>query len=119
MKNNMYHGEGVYQDDNCTKTGKFEDGKFISGHILFSDGSTFKGQFENGKKTGKGSLRTTDGGVYEGAYKNDVYHGTGFLKTRQYTYHGKFKEGKYHGKGLFIKFKIENDVVTSVLSYYG
>ena len=96
----------------------------ILGPYKFSDGSTYKGQFKEGKKHGVGYLVFQDGSGFQGLFKNDekwgygriyyedyaVYngqidskglrHGTGVLIFMNGTrYEGTFKNNVYHGKG--------------------
>lgn len=47
-----------------------------SSYIL--DGAHYEGQYEEGKKKGKGKLVFTDGSYYDGEFDNNDIHGRGF-----------------------------------------
>lgn len=67
-----------------------------------SETENYNGKLENGKKHGKGTLKTNIG-VYVGDFSNDMMHGKG-----QYTffngdvYEGEVKQNVIHGKGKCI-----------------
>ena len=64
--------------------------------------SVYKGQVENGKPNGHGTLTTPNGGKYVGGWKNGRPHGQGINTSPDGTnYVGEFKDGKYNGQGIF------------------
>merc|ERR1712150_35326 len=84
---------------------------------MIESNATYKGEFKNGFKTGKGKLYEGDlennlrhgNGIeyysgdsvrYNGDWKNGLYDGAGqyFDENKSY-YIGSFKEGKFHGIG--------------------
>lgn len=75
-----------------------------AGHGLkrYTDGSTYEGGFEEGKRSGKGVLRHASGVVYEGMFENDLFEGEGrMIHADGRSYEGVFKEGAYHGPGRY------------------
>jgi len=42
-------------------------------NLVFEDGSTYKGDWVNGKPHGKGKLIYADGRIEEGSWKNDKF----------------------------------------------
>jgi hypothetical protein len=81
-----------------------------------NDGSNrygrYKGEIENGKPNGQGTLNTIDGIKYVGEFKDGWFHGQGTFTLPDGTkYVGGFKEGNYHGQGTYTfgKGKWEGD----------
>jgi hypothetical protein len=96
------------------------------GHVTvkFNDGSTYVGDMEYGKITGKGKITHASGEEYNGQFLNGLYHGSGTwisahgkinktgkwsygvlhgestLSTPFSTYIGMFEFGLKHGKGI-------------------
>ena len=80
--------------------------------------ATYDGEWQNGKRCGKGHYRQVSRGVrryvdeYKGEWLDDKEHGYGtsysseekgvHLSTVTTTYKGDFREGKRHGHGLLI-----------------
>ena len=48
--------------------------------ILYPDGSKYKGQWENNKKNGSGTMKYSDGSEYNGQWENDKKNGSGTMK---------------------------------------
>lgn len=109
----IYDYEGEMQDG-------LPDGK---GKAIFSNGTSFSGNFKQGMFHGNGILKSKDeticdgefrydqlngqvkvtfqnGMTFEGLYKNDKPNGFGKLKNKQgYSYIGMFNDGLKHGYG--------------------
>ena len=62
----------------------------------------YKGQVENGKPNGQGTLNLFNGEKYVGEWKNGRPHGqgTGTLPDGR-KYVGEYKDGKRHGQGTY------------------
>ena len=62
----------------------------------------YKGQVENGKPNGQGTLNLLNGEKYVGEWKNGRPHGqgTGTLPDGR-KYVGEYKDGKRHGQGTY------------------
>ena len=65
------------------------------GTITFPSGSTYVGEFRDGKRTGQGTMTYSDGGKYEGKWKDGKQHGQGtFTFTDGRKWAGEFRENK-------------------------
>lgn len=73
--------------------------------VVLPSGDRYFGQFLDGKKHGKGILRTSGGAVYKGDFVDDEFSGYGeyFFENGDH-YIGEFNKGKRQGRGVF-KFK--------------
>lgn len=95
------------------------------GTMKYIDGTTYIGEWENGRIHGKGKL-TSSNGIYDGQWDNDTFHGIGTMtypngesyagewehgtavgmgkltKPDGTVYSGAFKEGKPNGRGIII-----------------
>ena len=68
------------------------------------DGSTYHGEFLNGKKEGQGKLIKKDGAIYEGEFLNDLPHGQGTEKLPDSSIiQANYIEGKKFGKAQIVK----------------
>jgi len=79
---------------------KYKDDKQLEGVQTFENGDVYQGTFKDGKKHGKGILRTRNDRSYEGEWKYDKPHGFGintFPNGKIYT--GNFENGKPVGEG--------------------
>jgi len=62
-----------------------EDGTCVTdcidgrGVMLYPDGSTYSGEWKDGKRHGKGTLHYADGRKYEGNFADDQLHGKGLI----------------------------------------
>ncbi len=71
------------------------------GKIIYENGTTYEGQWVNGKYEGTG-IYTWDKGSFVGTWKNGSYHGTGTMTWSDgQKYVGGFVSGKRHGKGTY------------------
>eukprot|EP00927_Polykrikos_kofoidii_P046466 TRINITY_DN40701_c0_g1_i1.p1 TRINITY_DN40701_c0_g1~~TRINITY_DN40701_c0_g1_i1.p1 ORF type:complete len:483 (-),score=89.78 TRINITY_DN40701_c0_g1_i1:45-1493(-) len=70
--------------------------------FLFSDGTSYEGQIESGKKHGFGKYIFNTGSTYEGQWVDDSREGTGVEKFSDSSiYEGDFSNGEKHGQGKF------------------
>ena len=102
LKNNKYHGKGVYKfSDGTVYEGDFRNGKFHGdGSYKFSDGRIFVGKFLKDKKAGVGKFVWPNGDVYDGEWWDDQINGIGtyvYADGRRYV--GHFVNGTKNGKG--------------------
>ncbi|RMX99490.1 hypothetical protein D0868_09510 [Hortaea werneckii] len=70
------------------------------GHLITQSGDEYRGSFEQGQKSGNGTiLYSATGNTYTGSWKNDQHHGQGSLTevSTGYVYDGGWREGKKHG----------------------
>jgi hypothetical protein len=99
---------GFYRTKNYTYKGQFINGKKSGKGKMenFGRKSVYEGEFNNDMKEGYGIEKFNDGTVYKGYYKNNLKHGKGELSLKKEknisVYTGEFKEGKICGKGKFI-----------------
>lgn len=82
----------------------------------FSDESTYKGSYLNGKREGVGTNVTSYGDIYQGSWVNDVPEGYGlYIQFNGDYYKGEFKDGYPEGKGVMYyyesKISFEGEVV--------
>ena len=67
-----------------------------------SDNSTYKGQWVDNRRHGKGKIDWTDGSWYEGDWRNDHQHGLGtFHHSSGDEYIGSWSSGYKHGLGAY------------------
>jgi len=75
------------------------------GLISFSDGTTYSGDFLNGRRTGIGAMKGLNF-AYSGEFVNDKFNGQGKFEglyfDRKVTYVGSFTESTFGPKGLLI-----------------
>ena len=72
------------------------------GVMLYSDGSQYVGQWQNGRPNGQGAYTMPDGSQYVGEFKNGFPDGIGQLIAADgsESYTGGFKNGLYDGYGI-------------------
>ncbi|XP_066211524.1 MORN repeat-containing protein 4 isoform X1 [Saccopteryx leptura] len=71
------------------------------GQLMFADGGTYLGHFENGLFNGFGVLTFSDGSRYEGEFTQGKFNGVGvFIRHDNMTFEGEFKNGRVDGFGL-------------------
>ena len=70
---------------------------------IWSDGSYYYGNFENGVKEGRGVYFWADGSRYEGEWKQDEMSGTGVFQWADgRRFYGQFSKGVMHGYGEYV-----------------
>jgi len=70
------------------------------GEIVWADGSSFVGQWKEGKFDGRGRLENPDGMVHEGQWQTGQAHGEGERTLHNGDWmEGEWQEGKLHGYG--------------------
>ncbi len=103
------YGECIYSDGSSYK-GAWEDDKWHGyGEFLYPNGDIYRGNWENGKRNGDGEMALgSSGESYKGSYKDDLFDGYGSYRWEnakefeKKEYNGYYREGKYHGKGTMI-----------------
>jgi hypothetical protein len=106
-KNYVPDGFGIYNNliTNLKITGNFGS-KGISGIGIEQSeegGYIYKGEFNNNKKEGLGTITWKDGCKYEGEFKNNQMHGFGMIEFSGNNYYqGEIKNGKMEGFGEFF-----------------
>ncbi|CAG9854062.1 unnamed protein product [Phyllotreta striolata] len=125
----LMHGKGVFiWTDKTIYTGAFSNGYITGkGELILSDLSKYRGdvvqgifhgigyfnpagsplyyygEWNNGKKHGKGWLMYDADDWYEGDWNNDLRHGIGFRKYKNGArYKGEWVANKKHGKGKML-----------------
>lgn len=82
-----------------TTTDKLPDGHHS---IVYADGSTYSGQWQDGNRHGRGVFCWPNGDRYEGEWVNGAQHGQGTLATPDGSvYFGGWCEGYMDGQGVF------------------
>ena len=107
FKKKIPNGYGEYDfSDGTSYKGEWKDGKY-HGKGIFSDSAgddKYKGKWKNGKMHGQG-VRIYYDGVQErklkGEFKDNSLHGLGSEKTKNWKRSGNWKNGKLHGQGTF------------------
>jgi len=107
FKKKIPNGFGEYEfSDGTSYKGEWKDGKY-HGKGIFSDSAgddKYKGKWKNGKMHGQG-VRIYYDGVQErklkGEFKDNSLHGLGSEKTKNWKRSGNWKNGKLHGQGTF------------------
>lgn len=73
--------------------------------IQYADGSTYDGEYKDGKRHGRGKMVFKDGSKYDGDWKADNFEGQGeFTWPSGAVYNGSFKNGQREGEGSY-KYK--------------
>jgi hypothetical protein len=96
------HGKGtMIRPDGSTYEGEFKDGKCHGkGKDTFSDGSVIIGEYTEGMPHGIGKFTCLDGSGYEGEFKNGMGNGKGTMKHPDGSeYIGEVKDTAMHGVG--------------------
>ena len=76
------------------------------GKFTYPDGSTYEGEFIDGKDTGKGKVIRFDGSVYEGEFRDGIANGEGKMIRPDGSFReGEFRDGLLHGKGRMVDSK--------------
>lgn len=103
LSGNCLNGYGKYRFANgSTYEGNFVNGRASGkGHIVNTDGSSYVGEFVSGKMEGKGIYLYANGNTYNGGWLNNVKSGQGTQtsKASDELYVGQFANDKRNGKG--------------------
>lgn len=88
--------EGVYTGD---LDGDVPRGQ---GKLVFKDGSSYEGEWVEGKRHGNGKMVWPSGDTYEGQHVDNERSGKGkFTWAGGNTYVGDYRQEKRHGKGVY------------------
>ena len=106
-KNYVPDGFGIYNNliTNLKITGIFGSKGIYGIGIEQSEegGYVYKGEFNNNKKEGLGTITWKDGCKYEGEFKNNQMHGYGMIEFSGNNYYqGEINNGKMEGFGEFF-----------------
>ena len=87
------------------------------GHLIYGDGRTYKGQYQNDTKHGQGIYTWSDGRVYDGGWRHGHQHGEGKFTTKDgFTRFGLWENGKrikwYNHDGATIQ---SSDIAASAM----
>lgn len=105
FKGLLPHGMGKYTWlDGTTFEGEWEEGKMTGrGRICWLSGATYEGDFSGGYLHGCGTLTRHGGSIYNGSWRMNVQHGPG---RKDYSnsdiYEGSWKEGVQDGVGRYV-----------------
>ena len=73
------------------------------GTYIEPNGSVYEGQFLDGRRHLRGTMRYSNGYVYVGEWKHGTIHGRGrFVTGRGEEYDGEWFEGQRHGRGRAV-----------------
>mmetsp|Transcript_5248 Transcript_5248/g.11695 ORF Transcript_5248/g.11695 Transcript_5248/m.11695 type:complete len:228 (-) Transcript_5248:118-801(-) len=89
--------------DGSTYKGEFQDGRMHGvGTYSWRDGRTYFGHWRKGLMHGHGQFCWPDGRKFQGRYVNGAKEGTGIFKWADGSkYCGRWKAGLQHGRGLY------------------
>ncbi|HFC46357.1 MAG TPA: hypothetical protein ENJ63_00570, partial [Dissulfuribacter thermophilus] len=97
----QFHGKGV----RTFRDGTSFNGEWVNGRpegeglIKYSDGAQYKGSWHGGYKAGMGSYKSRNL-LYDGGFDESLPNGTGTLKIKGLgTYKGQFANGAFNGMG--------------------
>lgn len=84
--------------------------------VLFDDGSSYSGEWKNGRIEGRGVFMWVNGDRFEGEWKNDLQNGQGtFASSDGSVYYGGWKNGLKDGDGVFRPAKQNGEKDAPVL----
>eukprot|EP01116_Phalansterium_solitarium_P022014 TRINITY_DN7108_c0_g1_i1.p1 TRINITY_DN7108_c0_g1~~TRINITY_DN7108_c0_g1_i1.p1 ORF type:complete len:995 (-),score=257.85 TRINITY_DN7108_c0_g1_i1:255-3167(-) len=115
------HGRYTFFETGDLYVGDFKEDVFHGmGKYTGSSGS-YDGQFQHGKRHGRGRLVMRNGNIYEGEFHMDAIDGTGVYTwlASGNRYEGQFHAGKPHGSGTLyadsksVTGRFENGVIVS------
>ena len=104
FKNDLYDGNGYFQNKNYIYKGEFLGGKKNGKGKLENliNKTIYEGEFKNDMKNGYGIETYNDGSIYKGNFKDEMKEGNGVLTLKNNSvYKGQFKKDKICGKGIF------------------
>jgi hypothetical protein len=105
---NQPHGNGlaIYKEGPIVSyEGCYDHGAKFHGHgrLLYRNGDSYEGEFQENLKHGTGMFRWNDGRQYTGEYRNNQRHGRGvYVFPNGDRYEGEFEHNQRHGKGKFV-----------------
>lgn len=96
-------GRTVYSNG-TTYEGNFKDGVADgTGTMRYADGSVYQGEIRMTERHGQGRLTYANGAVYEGDFQEGMLHGNGrYVYADGTTYEGEFRNGDFQGKGVMV-----------------
>lgn len=80
------------------------------GHIMFQDGSMYKGEISKNRMSGFGIMNYSTGEYYEGLWKNNQPNGIGKFSSDVFTFEGQFMNGVWQGFGI-LRLKLEGKTI--------
>lgn len=95
---------GTYTVSNTSGSYKVDylGGEMCSAEIHFSDGTTYSGDFSDGKLNGTGEMYYANGDTYAGAYRDGVRSGYGtYVWVTGDQYKGHWTDDVIDGKGVY------------------
>jgi len=95
------HSDAILSEPTSRYEGEFKEGlRHGDGTYYLSDGSVYKGSFQNDLFGGRGVLTWPDGSVYDGEWKTGKRHGMGTLKVADgFEYDGMWAGNSMEGRG--------------------
>ena len=100
------NGQGsLIWSDGTSYVGEFKDNKINGqGIFIWSDGLKYEGELKDNLLHGQGTLTFPDGSTYVGEFKDDLGNGQGTLTAADGTliFKGEVKDDLYHGQGTLI-----------------
>jgi hypothetical protein len=103
----LRHGKGLYKTpDGLVYEGEWKNNKYDGfGSLIYSDNSSYTGNFREGNKEGNGKL-VLGKTIYDGEFLNDNKHGQGKETYPDGScFQGRFENGKKHGIGKTLSKK--------------
>lgn len=93
--------DGSIYSGECKKDSFFVELKG-NGKILYPNGDSFIGNFDNGYVRGFGKYRFFDGDIHTGWFYDGIPNGIGYLNHHSSMALGLFKDGKLNGWGIQV-----------------
>ncbi len=104
----------VLYPDGTKFFGELKEGKFFQGDFTFLDGTTFSGNWIDGKLNGQGTSTSKNGTVYVGEWKDNKKNGKGTLTMADGSkYVGEWKDNILSGS--IIYYFTDGSVFTGVM----
>lgn len=96
----------VYDEESKTiniKNNQTQNNYIGSVEFIYSNGTSYEGDYRNGLFNGEGTLTYSDGSIYEGNFVNGVIEGEGkYTTSNGDVYSGYFANNDYCGHGKYI-----------------
>ena len=90
----------IYALPNCPSPDTAARWHNCFGSYIWADGSTYVGEYKDGKWHGQGTLTFASGDKYVGEFQDNKYHGQGtYTVANGDKYVGEYQDGKRHGQG--------------------